>query len=50
MYPLLSDIGQRLVLLGPHLCIHVLVELGRHLYKDKTLVKKNEADTDDLIC
>ena len=41
MYPLLPDTGQRLVLLRPHLCIHVLIKLGRHICKDKTLVKKN---------
>ena len=40
MHSLLSDVGQWLVLLGPHLCIHILVELGRHFYKKKTLLKK----------
>ena len=41
-HSLLSDVGQWLVLLGPHLCIHTLVELGRHFYKKKTLGKKKK--------
>ena len=31
--PLLPNIRQRLVLLGPHLGIHVLIEPGHHFYK-----------------
>ena len=41
-YPFLPDTGQRLVLLRPHLCIHILVELGHHFCKNKTLVKKKK--------
>ena len=38
-YPL-PEIGQRLVLLRSHFCIHVLVELSRHFCEKETLVKK----------
>ena len=35
-------IGKRLVLLGPHSCVHSLIELRHHPYKRKTLVKKKK--------
>ena len=52
MHSLLSDVGQWLVFLGPHLRIHILVELGCHFYKKKTLKKKKkkkEVYTRELI-
>ena len=42
MHSLLSNAGQWLVLLGPHLHIHILVEFGRHFYKKETLIKKKK--------
>ena len=35
----LPEVGKGLVLLGPHLCIHLLVKFHCHLYEIKTLVK-----------
>ena len=32
-------IGKALVFLGPHSCVHTLVEFRRHPYKRRTLVK-----------
>ena len=42
MHHLFPCVPQWLILLRPHLGVHVLVECSRHLYKGKTLFKKKK--------
>ena len=42
MHHPLPEIGKGLILLGPHLGTHLLIELCRHLCEKETLVKKRE--------
>ena len=38
----LPKVGKRIVLLGPHLGVHLLIEFHRQLCERETLVKKKE--------
>ena len=47
-YPLL-EVGNGLILLGLHLCIHPLVKFGSHLCERKTLAKKKRKSGNDEL-